>query len=1739
MTDRQQKASEAREGELFRLLVENVKDYAIFVIDPQGRVESWNPGAERLLGFRDEEMIGRSIAVLYTPEDIERGLPEREMQQALEQGRGNDDRWHVRKDGSRFWCGGTMTPLWDDARTLRGFAKIIRDRTEWKRNRDAIEEQARLAAFIKDVGLALTRSDSLPDMLHHCAEAMARNLNGAFARIWTLDSKDDVLELRASAGLYTHLDGSHSRVPVGKYKIGLIAQERLPHLTNTVESDPRVSDQAWAKREGMVAFAGYPLVVEDRLVGVMAMFARQPLSDATLEAMSSVANGIALGVERKTAEEGRRQQQEWLRVTLASIGDAVIASDTQGRITFLNPVAQVLKDGRIVGLDNHTVLVARDGTERPIDDSAAPIRDGSGLMIGVVLVFRDVTEQRRAENDLRRSEARKSAILETALDCIITMDHEGKVVEFNPAAEKTFGYSRAEVFGRELAEFLIPPSLRERHRRGMARYLATGEGPVLGQRLELPAQRADGTEFPVELAITRIPTDGPPLFTAYLRDISEAKRAEQHRNVRLAVTHVLSEAASVGDGARGVLRAVCENLGWDLGFFWTVNDEGTALCCTKSWHGPGVRAEEFETASYARTFKKGEGLPGRVWATSNPAWVLNVLQDANFPRLAAAAEHDLHSAFACPVVVGEHMLGVIEFFSRRIREPDADLLEMMGTVAGNIGQFHERKSAEEQVIKSERELADFFDNATVGLHWVGADGTILRANRAELAMLGYSREEYVGRPIADFHADADVICDILGRLQAGEELHEYPARLRCKDGSIKDVLIDSNVMFRDGGFVHTRCFTRDVTERKLAEVLLQEQEQRTRTILESITDAFCTLDREWRFTYANHQAELLLGRKRDELLGRNHWKEFPDTLGTDVERNFRRAMTKNVAATFEIFYPSHDRWYEIHAYPSLDGLSVYFRDVSQRRRDEEALRESEEKLRLLADTIPQLAWMARPDGHIFWYNRRWYEYTGTTPEQMEGWGWQSVHDPETLPKVLERWKESIASGDPFDMVFPIKRADGLFRTFLTRVNPLRDRDDRVLYWFGTNTDISDQVDAERRVRESEQRFRQLADAMPQIVWTARPDGDIDYMNRQWHDFTGLPETLSNKGWGQILHPDEAKQASERWAASVRSGAPFEMELRLLERRQQTYRWHLIRTVAVYDEAGRVVRWFGTSTDINDQKRAGESSRYLAEASAALAGVVDYESTLQKVANLAVPYFADWSAVDMANGDGTLRRLAVAHQATDKIGLAHELMRDYPPDPQAAVGAFAVLRTGKSEIVAEITDDILARGAKDERHLRLIRSLGLRSYICVPLVVCGKPLGVLTFATAESGRTYADADLALASDLAHRAGIAIENTQLYQALREADQRKDEFLATLAHELRNPLAPIRNALQILKMPRVDGATIQQTRDMMERQVHHLVRLVDDLLDVSRVMRGKIELRKEPVELATVVARAVETAQPLIEVQGHRLDLSLPSESLLLDADPVRLAQVIGNLVTNSAKYTEANGRIWLTAQRDGDQAVLRVRDNGIGIAPDMLPHVFELFVQVDHASTKAQGGLGIGLTLVKNIAQLHGGTVEARSDGLGKGCEFIVRLPLVVHRPEQPKGKENNGEGQEGPTRSSGHRLLVVDDNKDAADSLAMLLRLQGHEVRVAHSGLQALEITKGYAPDVVFLDIGMPRMDGYEVARRIRQQTGLGTVVLAALTGWGQQEDRRRTAEAGFDHHLVKPPEPEAVARVLAGLRKRH
>jgi signal transduction histidine kinase len=370
----------------------------------------------------------------------------------------------------------------------------------------------------------------------------------------------------------------------------------------------------------------------------------------------------------------------------------------------------------------------------------------------------------------------------------------------------------------------------------------------------------------------------------------------------------------------------------------------------------------------------------------------------------------------------------------------------------------------------------------------------------------------------------------------------------------------------------------------------------------------------------------------------------------------------------------------------------------------------------------------------------------------------------------------------------------------------------------------------------------------------------------------------------------------------------------------------------------------------------------------------------------------------------------------------------------------------------------------------------------------------------------------------------------EALQEADRRKNEFLAMLSHELRNPLAPMGTALQVLRLKGPQDPELVWTRDVIERQVEQMTRMVDDLLDISRITRGLIQLQKEPVELALVVERAVEMARPFIDARKHQLRVILAPGPVWLEADPARLAQVLTNLLNNSAKYTGEGGQIWLSAERQDDEVVIKVQDNGVGISPQLLPRVFEPFTQEDRSLDRADSGLGIGLALVKNLVELHGGSVRAFSAGRGQGSEFVIHLPVMKEAPPpamemQPKPGA--------PARP--RKILVVDDHADSARSLSILLGILGHEVRTAQDGPSALAEARSHPPDVVLLDIGLPGMDGFEVARRMRQESSLKNAILLAITGYGQDEDRRRTREAGFDAHLVKPIDPKNLNRLLAGL----
>jgi PAS domain S-box-containing protein len=1049
-------------------------------------------------------------------------------------------------------------------------------------------------------------------------------------------------------------------------------------------------------------------------------------------------------------------------------------------------------------------------------------------------------------------------IVAAALDGIITLDHQGQIIAFNPAAQRIFGYRDADVRGRDLGELVLPSPLREHFRHELAQYLATGEGPALGQQLEMTALRADGSQFPIGLAIIRIPTEGPPLFTAFVRDITEHKRLEQRRATKLAVAQVLAQAATAEAALDGILEAVCESLEWDAGTIWEVDRPAQVLRCGRFWHRRTVALPEFEAVSRQYTFAPGIGLAGRVWASGNPAWIPDVVADTNFPRAPIAAKEGLHGAFGFPLLLGREILGVIEFFSNAVQEPDEDLLVMMATVGAHVGQFLDRKRAEEEIRTLNRQLRARLDEMDTLLEilptgvWIGnPDCSEITGNPAAYQIMGFTPgiNVSVTNPQPEVPAGlrifvngaevppADAPMQQVGR--TGKPWYNFEHELLFPNGTRKTVYGSVAPLFdAQGGVRKVIGAYADFTDRKHAEEERLASEQRFARFMQHLPGLAWIKDLHGRYVYANDAAEKAFRKVRAELHGKTDEELFPPETAAQFRANDRRALAGGIQTVETL---EHDDGILHHSIVSkfpilgpdgklalVGGMAI---DITDRLQAEAALRAAQEQLQIVTDTMAAPVTRCSRDLRFLWVSKPYADWLGRAAEEIIGHPILDIIGPEAF-RLLRPHFEKVLSGQQ------VKYEDAV-------------------------------------------------------------------------EFKGL---------------------GRRWVSGVYT--------------------------PTFDAAGAPDGWVAVVIDIDDRKR------------------------------------------------------------------------------------------------------------------------------------------------------------------------------MEQALQEADRRKDEFLAMLAHELRNPLAPICNALQILNLPGVNADATRRAREMLDRQVRHLVRLVDDLLDVSRIMRNRIELRKERLDLATVFARAVETARPSIDAQGHHLSVSLPSQPVLLEGDLVRLVQVVSNLLLNAAKYTERPGRIWLSGERDGAEAVIQVRDTGVGIDPRLLPHIFDLFTQAERSLARSQGGLGIGLTVVKHLVEIHGGRVQASSPGPGQGSQFTVRLPALPSTPVKVKA---GSESERFRPTNSPRRVLVVDDSVDAAESTAMLLRMLGHQIETVHDGPSVLEAVRGFRPQVVLLDIGLPGMNGYEVAKALRAQSENGALFLVAVTGYGQEEDRRRSREAGFDQHVTKPVELATLQRILAAV----
>jgi PAS domain S-box-containing protein len=897
--------------------------------------------------------------------------------------------------------------------------------------------------------------------------------------------------------------------------------------------------------------------------------------------------------------------------------------------------------------------------------------------------------------------------------------------------------------------------------------------------------------------------------------------------------------------------------------------------------------------------------------------------------------------------------------------------------------------------------------------------------------------------------------------------------------------------------------------RATAEAGRRRTEEQFEQLVAGVRDyAIFLLDRHGNVRTWNAGAERIKGYRADEIVGQHFSNFYP----ADAVSSGWPAHELDVAAATGRFEDEGWRvrkdgtqfWANVVITALRDeaggvrGFLKITRDMTDRKQAEEKVRRGEERFRLIVEGVKDYAiFMLDPTGHVATWNAGAERLKGYAAREIIGRHFSTFYPEEAVARGWpdEELRRAVAEGRFEDEGWRVRK-DGTQFWANVVITALRDEAGTLRGFAKVTRDLTDRKRAEENTRRllQEEAGREAAEA------AAR---EIERQREQLHvTLASIGDAvIVTDGGGVVTFMNPVAVALTGWEPQEAAGQPLERVFRIVneDTREPVENpvHRVLREGVVVGLANHtvLVARDGREVPIDDsgapiRGRGGD----VAGVVMVFRDVTEARRAVEARLHLAAIVESSDDAIIGQTLDGTITSWNRGAErlygyAADEI-VGRPLAALAPPDhPDELTGILERVRRGE--------------------HIEHYETVRVRK---------------------DGGRVDVSLTISPIRDAGGRVVGASKIARDITARKEEDRRRTEFLALLAHELRNPLAPLRNALQVMRLSGDDRASAERTQAMMERQLQHLIRLVDDLLDVSRISQGKLQLRKERVLLAAVVGGALDVCRQVVDQHGHKLTVSLPDEPVEVDADLTRLAQVVCNLLTNAAKFSEPGSRIWLAARREGGEAVVSVRDEGAGIPAPMLTRVFEMFTQVDLSLEKSQGGLGVGLGIVKRLVEMHGGTVEARSEGEGRGSEFVVRLPVAAPAVGTPQPPEQRAEAATPPGR---RRILVVDDNADSADSLGRLLGLLGHEARTAYDGESGVAAAGAFRPDVVLMDIGMPRLNGYDAARRIREQPWGKGVVLVALTGWGQEADRRRSQEVGFDAHLVKPVDPAALDKLLA------
>jgi len=934
------------------------------------------------------------------------------------------------------------------------------------------------------------------------------------------------------------------------------------------------------------------------------------------------------------------------------------------------------------------------------------------------------------------------------------------------------------------------------------------------------------------------------------------------------------------------------------------------------------------------------------------------------------------------------------------------------------------------------------------------EGTILGANGLVCALLGYATADLLTRRLDDLTAWHD------GLFATGSG-----ATIQC---DIETKQVGHGTPGRYLALLHRR---HAALPRDGFEGLPGSRE----LILHCLDEGFIVLDQDFRVKLMNDEALRIDGRPRSAVIGRTHWEAWPGSEHLPLADAYRKAMRERVPVNAEQIYLHNgtDIWLEARAFPFGEGLALLYRNITERKLAEKTIRDSEARFRTITDAVPQIVWSTRPDGFHDYFNQQWYDYTGMPAGEGHGDGWLGVLHPDDRAAALALWHHSLATGAPYEAEFRMRHRSGEYRCSLARALPVRDEKGKTVRWMGTITDIHDQTVTSEELQDTQTRLEAALAAAEIGTWTWDVPADLVHADRNLAAMLGIPEYAVGGGpmeaFFKVVHPDDAAMVRANVGHAVASGEPCHEYFRICKA-NGAIRHMEARGTVVTDAGGKALRMTGAVLDVTRQKLADEALR-------------SSELTFRTLADN-IPQLA-W----MADANGYI--FWYNSRWFDYTGTTLEQMQGWgwtkvhhPDHLERVVAHYRKLIVEERRVWE---DTFPLRGADGNYRWFLSRAMPIRD---------------------EEGQVV--------RWLGTNTDITLQR-EAEQALQQANQRKDDFLALMAHELRNPLAPIATASQLLKMDKVSPENVQRSSEIIDRQVKHISDLVNDLMDVSRVTRGLVSIDREEVRLADVVNDAVEQARPLIEARKQQLVLKIETGADSVLGDRTRLVQVLVNLLNNASKYTQRGGRIVLAVEgRDGKTNIC-VADNGIGMDASLLPRVFELFTQGERTPDRDGGGLGLGLALVKSIVALHGGSVAASSPGTGLGSSFTVSLPLIRPHAE---------------TAAHPLHILLVDRADDGDSALPAALEAEGHIVALCPDEPSALESARELHPDAVLIRTDLPDVEGYALARQLHALHPDDHATYIALSDSGQSHDKVIALGAGFDHSLERPVAMGTLRRIL-------